>query len=211
MASDGRDGIWIAIAVVTVLVAGALVAGTVLRSRDPARGPQVLAVGDSVTYMSRNAITSEFDWTSNVDPQGRPGFRTDELVPVALEKVDEDDPDVLVVLTGYNDLTQGVDTSAAVAEMVEIAADAPCAVWMLLPTKAAYGPDEAAAFNQRVIDLAADHPSVHVATDWRDAVDAEPGADPDPRLVTEDEIHPNEAGVDRLAQAMEEAVSRDCR
>ena len=168
-------------------------------------------MGDSVTYMSRNAITSEFDWTSNVDAQGRPGFRTDELVPVALRKVDEDDPDVLVVLTGYNDLTQGVETSASVVDMMGIAADVPCAVWMLLPTKAAYGPNEATAFNQRVIDLAEENGSVHVATDWRDAVDAEPGPDPDPRLVTDDEIHPNEAGVDRLAQAMEEAVSCDCR
>ena len=203
---------WAAVAAVPVLVAGALIAGTVLRSRDPARGPQVLVVGDSVTYMSRNAITSEFDWTSNVDPQGRPGFRTDELVPVALRKVDEDDPDVLVVLTGYNDLTQGVDTGAAVVDMMGIAADVPLRGVDAAADQGRLRPERGHA---RSTSGSSTWPrttrSVHVATDWRDAVDAEPGPDPDPRLVTDDEIHPNEAGVDRLAQAMEEAVSRDCR
>lgn len=211
MAADRRNGIWVLVVVTLVLVAAALTVGTVARARDPARGPQVLVIGDSVTFMSSDAIIEAFDWTSNVNPQGRPGFRTDELVPLARQLVEEEDPNVLVVLTGYNDLIQGVDTSAAVREMMEIAAGVPCAVWVLLPTKATYAPEAARAFNQRVIDLAATRPTVHIATGWRDAVDAQPGPDPDMTLVSEDEIHPNEAGLARLAQVMEEAVSRDCR
>lgn len=210
MASDRRSAIWTVVAVIAVVVAGALVAGAVIRARDPG-GPKVLMIGDSVTYLSRDGITDAFDWTSNVDPQGRPGWRTDELVPLAVTKVDEEDPDTLVVLTGYNDLTQGVDTQAAVGQMMDVAAEERCAVWVLLPTKATYAPEAAASFNQRIIELAADHPQVHIASGWRDAVDATAGPDPDPALVSEDEIHPNEGGIARLGQVVEEAVSRDCR
>ncbi|WCO68751.1 GDSL-type esterase/lipase family protein [Iamia majanohamensis] len=210
MAAERRNG-FLTVVVVALVVVAAVAVGVVLRSRDPARGPQVLAVGDSVTYMSANPIKDAFDWTDNVDVQGRPGYRTDQLVPIALEFVDADDPEVLVVFTGYNDLTQGVDTSQAVEQMMDVAAAQPCAVWLLVPTKGDYAPDAAEAFNSRVVALAEDRGSVHLSTDWRDAVDATDGPDPDPALVSEDHIHPVADGEVRLAQAMEEAASRECR
>ena len=61
------------------------------------------------------------------------------------------------------------------------------------------------------VALAEDRASVHLSTDWRDAVDATDGPDPDPALVSEDHIHPVADGEVRLAQAMEEAASRECR
>ena len=168
-------------------------------------------IGDSVTYLARQDVVTAFDWTDNVDPQGRPGWRTDELVPLAQDKVDEDRPEIFVVLTGYNDLTQGVDTSAAVGRMMDIAADQPCAVWILLPTKGRFDAADAQAFDQRIVGLAADHPDVHVEEEWRDAVDQDPGPAPDPGLVSDDEIHPTPAGLVRLAQVVEESASRHCR
>ncbi|MGI8939278.1 MAG: SGNH/GDSL hydrolase family protein [Iamia sp.] len=210
MASARRSGIWTVVAVV-VVVAVAVAVGLVVRANDPARGPRVLVVGDSVTFMSRSALDGAFDWTDNFDAQGRPGYRTDQLVPVALRKIDEDQPDTLVLLTGYNDLTQGIDTTAAVDQLMGIAGDVPCAVWVLLPTKGEFDQAAAEAFDQRIVALAEDQPTVHLATDWRDVVDAGPGPDPDPRLVSEDHIHPTEEGIARLARVMEEAVTRECR
>lgn len=210
MAAERRNGVLTA-AVVALVVVAAVAVGAVLRWRDPARGPRVLVVGDSVTYMSANPIKDAFDWTDNVDVQGRPGYRTDQLVPVAVELVGADDPEVLVVLTGYNDLTQGVDTSPAVEQMMDLAAARPCAVWLLLPTKGGYAAAAAEAFNSRLVALAEDRASVHLSTDWRDAVDATDGPDPDPGLVSEDGIHPVGDGVARLARAMEEAAGRECR
>ncbi len=194
-----------------VVVAAAVAIGLVVRANDPARGPQVLVVGDSVTFMSRTALTQAFDWTDNFDPQGRPGYRTDQLLPVALRKIDEDRPDILVLFTGYNDLTQGIDTTGAVSSLMDVAAGVPCVVWVLLPTKGEFDPAAAEAFDQRIVALAEDRASVHLTTDWRDVVDAGPGPDPDPRLVSDDHIHPTEEGVARLAQAMEEAVTSECR
>ena len=81
MAAERRNG-FLTVVVVALVVVAAVAVGVVLRSRDPARGPQVLAVGDSVTYMSANPIKDAFDWTDNVDVQGRPGYRTDQLVPM---------------------------------------------------------------------------------------------------------------------------------
>ncbi len=210
MAAERRNGV-LTVLVVALVVVAAIAVGVVLRSRDPARGPHVLVVGDSVTYMSANPIKDAFDWTDNTNVQGRPGYRTDQLVPIALEFVGKDRPDDLVVLTGYNDLLQLQDEGAAVEQMMGIAADQTCAVWLLVPTKGEYPADAARDFNTRVVALAEDHPNVHVSTDWRDAVDATDGPDPDPALISDDHVHPVADGEARLAQAMEEGVSSGCR
>lgn len=197
--------------VVTAVVAAAIIGGVALRADDPGRGPHVLVVGDSVIYQASADLVMTFDWTSNVEVQGRPGFRTHQLVPVALQAVADGDHEFVVVLTGYNDITQEVDTAAAVADMVEVVATVPCAIWVLLPTKGDYPPEAAIAFNDRVEDLVAERDQVHIETGWRDAADATDGPEPDPRLVSDDGVHPTDEGTAEIAEVIEAAVSRTCR
>ncbi len=207
----GRRRATVPLIVVALVVVAVIAVVAVLATRDSGGGSQVLVVGDSVTFMSREVATEAFGWTSEVEVQGRPGYRTDQIRLLAAEQIDKVDPDFLVVFTGYNDLLQGVDTSDAVEELMDVSADFPCAVWLLLPTKGDYSPEAAEEFNQHLVDLAGDRSTVHVSTDWRDAVDAGDGPDPDPDLIAEDRIHPVPAGSLRLAQVMEESVSRECR
>lgn len=210
MSSTRRTQV-IALAAIAACVVAVVGVVAVLRARDPARGPQVLVVGDSVTYMSADPVKGAFDWTDNVDVQGRPGYRTDQLVPVALRQIDQVDPDTLVILTGYNDLTQRVDTSEAVGQLMDISAQESCAVWVLLPTKGKFDTEAAQAFNDRIALLAEGHPNVHLAPGWRDAVDGGDGPEPDPELVSDDRIHPTEpGGTERLAEVVEEAAHSEC-
>lgn len=212
--SRHRAGDWapatVALVVVSVVVA-AIIGGVVRGADDPGRGPRVLVVGDSVAYQSAADLVMTFDWTSNIEVHGRPGFRTDELIPVARQAMAAGGYQTVVVMTGYNDLLQEVDASSALAELVEAVATAPCGVWVLIPTKGDYAPEAAAAFNDRVEELAAGHDQLHAESAWRDAADATDGPDPDPRLVSDDGVHPTEDGTAKIAAVVEAAVSRTCR
>lgn len=174
-------------------------------------GERVLIVGDSVTVISDEELVAAFDWTDHLDVQGRVGFRTGQLVPVALQAVQKDKPEILVVLTGYNDLLQAVDAEKALGQMMDIAASVRCAVWVLLPLKSNYPAADAEDINEVVQDLAADHPSVHVTGEWRDVVDGLRGPDPNPELISGDHIHPTPAGSARLAEIEQAAVTSNCR
>ncbi len=193
--------------IVIALIVGAVV--LVQRSRAAAT-EGVLVVGDSVTFLSTKELVRAFDGAPEISVQGRLGNRTDQLLPVARQYVEKVDPSVIVILTGYNDLDQRVDTSKAVNEMMDVTAGVPCSVWVLLPTKAKYPAEAAKAFNARIENLADQHPSVHVTEGWRDAVDDTSDERPDSDLISKDLIHPLPAGSQRLAQIEADAVSRQC-
>ncbi len=89
----------VALVVVSVVVA-AIIGGVVRGADDPGRGPRVLVVGDSVAYQSAADLIMTFDWTSNIEVQGRPGFRTDELIPVARQAMAAGRYRTVVVMTG---------------------------------------------------------------------------------------------------------------
>lgn len=199
------------IVAVVVVAAIAVVAVVVIRKIGRDHGERVLVIGDSVTAGSKDELTAEFSWTSRLDVQGLSGFRTDQLLPVALRKVAEDKPEIVVVLTGYNDLAQEVDTAKAVEQMMDLAATVRCAVWILLPLKGEYPPSDGKAFDARIELLAAEHRSVHVTTAWRGAVDGVNGDLPNQKLVKRDRTHPTPAGSRLLAQIEEQAVTRHCR
>lgn len=203
-------GVWILLGVSVVLTA-VLGVGVIVGLRSD--GQRVLVVGDSVTYQSAGDLQRTFDWTPTLDVQGRSGYRSDQLLPLARERIEGNPrPDVVVFMTGYNDVSQDADTTDAVEEMVELAASVPCAVWVLIPTKGGgYPPARVEAFNDHVVRLASEHPTVHVETGWRDAVDAGDGDIPDPAFVSEDRVHPNDGGTKKIAEVMEAAVSRHCR
>lgn len=170
---------------------------------------RVAMVGDSVTYLSTGYIGEALGWVDRTSIKGHPGFRTDELVPVAEEQV-ADAPDVLVLLTGYNDVLQEVDPEAGLRAMVEVASEVPCVVWLLVPVKGDYDPGRVESYNARLAELTDDVPSIHLSPLWRDAVDATEGPDPDPVLISADRVHPLGAGGEELARSVDRAVRDLC-
>lgn len=179
-------------------------AGCGLFDRDP--GERVLIVGDSVTYQSRAELKEEFAWADELDIKATSGLRTDELLPGAEEGV-SNDPSSAVFMPGYNDILQGKVPEAAVPEMMDLAAEVDCSVWLLIPLDGVYSRADAEAFNQRVRDEAEDHDSVHLVDDWARLVDNSQ----DFALVKqEDAVHPNELGRRVVAQAMGESLKREC-
>lgn len=193
-----------------VVVVGAIVAiALIISRRTPAEGTKVLIVGDSVTYLSIDQLEERFDWTDNLTIHGFPGYRTDQVLHHAQTDYHQDEPPIVVAMTGYNDLTQEVDTDQAVQEMMTLLGEAECAVWVLIPTKGAVEADRLEAFNDRASALA-DDAGVHVASGWRDAADDTDGPEPDPALVSDDGIHPLDEGAEVIADVMASAVEEHC-
>lgn len=185
-----------------VLATGATACG--LFGRDA--GERVLIVGDSVTYQSRAELKEEFAWADELDIKATSGLRTDELLPGAEEGVGND-PSSAVFMPGYNDILQGKVPEAAVPEMMDLAAEVPCAVWMLIPVEGVYSRTDAEAFNQRVREEAEGHDSVHLVDDWARLVD---GSQDFALVKQEDAVHPNDLGRRVVAQAMGESLKREC-
>ena len=193
---------------VAIAVAGLIgvvgLAGCGLFGRDA--GERVLVVGDSVTYQSRAELKQEFGWADELDIQATSGLRTDELLPGAKEGLSHD-PSSAVFMPGYNDVLQDRVDKAAVPQMMDLAAEVPCSVWLLIPVEGVYSPDLAEAFNQRVRDEASKHDNVHVIDDWARLVDKSAKFT---LVKTADAVHPNELGRRVVAQAMSKSLQREC-
>jgi lysophospholipase L1-like esterase len=192
-----------------VAVVAIVVVALVISRRTPPEGTKVLIAGDSVTYLAADALVERFEWTDNLIVRGYPGYRTDQVLHNAETTYAESEPPIVVAMTGYNDLTQGVDTDQAVQEMMQLLGGADCAVWLLIPTKGAIEAERVEAFNERAEELA-DDAGVHVARGWRDAADDTEGPEPDPELVAPDGIHQTDAGSEVIADVMAEAVEEEC-
>ena len=200
-----------AVAVVAVVV-GLAVALVVLVDDGGPGDDRVLIGGDSVTYQSVQELAASFGWAGDgLKVIGVPGNRTDQIEAAIRPEFDDGPPGIVVVVAGYNDLLQRSDPEPAVRSLMELVGGAPCAVWILIPTKGDWDPAAAVAYDDLVTEQAARHPRVHVETGWRDAVDAPPGPAPDPALVDTDEVHPTAAGQARLAEIAAAAIDRDCR
>lgn len=194
--------------VVALALAAVIAVATVVVTGDD-DGFHVAVVGDSVTYLSAGALQERFSWADRFDVQARPGFRTEQLLPVA-EELLAGGPDVLVLLTGYNDVLQLADPEPGLQRMVDLATRAPCAVWMLVPVKGDYDPGLMEAYNRRLEELTRPVSTIHLSPAWRDLVDGTAGPDPSPDLIATDQVHPTDAGSRALAAAMEGAVRRQC-
>lgn len=176
---------------------------------DP-EGPRTLVVGDSVTFQSAADITNALGDEVRLDIRGRPGHKTFGLMPTLRDGIDNGDPEVVVLLVGYNDIWTETDPEPSLTEIADLVAERSCVVWLLLPTKGPWEPELAEAFNARVEQLAADRPSIQVEPSWRDLLDATGGPNPDPFLIDPDRVHPRPAGQVRLAEVMSAAVRRHC-
>lgn len=180
-----------------------------LDDRDPGAGvnlseADVVVIGDSVTDQSKDQLVAAMPG-QDVSVIGLSGLRIDELLPVIEDVVGGDDPPAVgVVMAGYNDLWQGREQESSVEAALDAMAGLDCAVWVLVPTTGPWELDRARAFDQRVRDAAEDA-GVEVVTEWQEAVDA-----PGDELVTPDGVHPSDAGKERVAAVMAEAVDEIC-
>jgi len=171
----------------------------------------VVVVGDSVTAMSEAQIQATVHRAGGVKVSGHPGYRTDELLPVADPLFhDRPPPEVGVVMSGYNDILHHVDPTEAIVEMMGWLDELDCGIWLLIPTKGVFPADDLTRFNEQVQFVAATTEDVHIETGWRDAVDATDDHVPDRDLVGEDLLHPTEEGSQVIADSMAEAIERWC-
>ncbi len=171
---------------------------------------RVMVLGDSVTKQSADWIETDFAAIGPVSVIGLQGYRTDELLPTARDVFGGDDPpEVAVVMAGYNDVWQHTEVAGAVEEMIDLMAESPCAVWVLVPTAGPWEPERATAYNDRVV-AAAEAAGVHVETGWRDAVDDAPGDAPNRDLIGADLVHPAPDGRAEVARVMASSVAANC-
>ena len=188
----------------SVLLLGVALAGCGLFD-DDASG-RTLVVGDSVTYQSRGYIVKDLGGGDEVEMKAHSGLRTDQLLPGAEEGVGHD-PKRAIFMPGYNDVLQDKVDEAAVPEMMDLAADVPCSVWLLIPTKGVYSASIAEAWNQRVRDEAAGHDNVHLVDDWARLVD---NSQEYALVKSEDAVHPNPLGRKAIGEVMAKSIDREC-
>ncbi|MCU1370946.1 MAG: hypothetical protein JWO77_2140 [Ilumatobacteraceae bacterium] len=168
---------------------------------------RVLVVGDSVTYQSRNWVVKALGGEDEVDLQATSGLRTDELIPGAEDGVSHD-PATGIFMPGYNDVLQNRVAKAALPEMMDLAAQVPCSIWLLIPEKGVYDPKIAQAWNQRVREEAAGHDNIHLVDDWARLVDDSQAY---ALVKSEDAVHPNPLGRKAVGEVMGKSLKRECK
>jgi lysophospholipase L1-like esterase len=205
---------WAGLAAVLATV---LLATYLLWPRNP---EHVLVVGDSVSYMSMPDVLQAFDGT-DVEAVTRPGFTSADLLPLTVKAIGERTStrrplDRAIFLVGYNDVWKNVPETKSLDELVEASARYECAVWLTLPARPGgkppgaavpFDPDGADAWNERLATLVKRHSNLHLVKDWAEAVDEAP-AD---RYLTADGVHPNRAGMKKLASIMYDSLKSSCR
>src|SRR5690606_27486914 len=145
-------------------------------------------------------------WAGDVEVRAVSGATTGALLELAEDGVD-DEPDVAIFLTGYNDIYDDDTHPGALDEMVALAGQAPCSVWLLLPESNGYRAQLSVAWNEAVSEVAAAHPSVHVSPAWRDLID---GSDEFTYVYRQDGLHPNRKGQEALAGIMDAEADAAC-
>jgi hypothetical protein len=163
-------------------------------------------VGDSVTYQSRAYLVKDLGGSDEVELQARSGLRTDQLLPGAREGVSHG-PRSAIFMPGYNDVLQDRVAKAALPEMMDLAAQVPCTVWLLIPNKGVYSADIAETWNQRVREEAAGHDNVHIVDDWARLVD---NSQKYALVKSADAVHPNALGRKAIGEVMSKALAREC-
>jgi hypothetical protein len=167
---------------------------------------RTLVVGDSVTYQSRGYIVKELGGGDEVEMKAHSGLRTDQLLPGAEEGVSHD-PKRAIFMPGYNDVLQDRVDQSKLPEMIDLAAQVPCTVWLLLPTKGVYSASIAEDWNQRVRDQAAEYDTIHLVDDWARLVD---NSQEYTFVKTEDGLHPNPLGRKAIGEVMAKSINREC-
>jgi lysophospholipase L1-like esterase len=200
MGTRGRGAVIVIVVVVLAVVA-------VVTARAFHRGPEVVLVGDSITFQTIGVFEEELgdDWGLTI--HGVPSMRADQLLP-AVPELAAHHPVQVVVNLGTNDALQGTPPGDTVAALEQLAAGFPGARCIHLVTinEHMLTPEGVAAgLNARIRDLAARR-GWHTVP-W-DAVVRDYDAGPQPEgPVTSDSVHPTAVGERLLADAYDRALA----
>jgi lysophospholipase L1-like esterase len=203
-----------------VIGAAALVAvGLIAYLVWPRDKPDLVIVGDSVTFLSIPEIESSLGDDYSLDIRAYPGQASTDLVLVVLQELVERDEigeevDAMALLVGYNDVLRFRDQPNKVAELVDLSAGAACTVVLTVPAPPTWSDQEDlegvrsafVAYNEALTAAVDTHPGLHLVTGWQEAVEASgPG-----ELVDTDGVHPIAAGKTALAEVYTEAIESSC-
>jgi lysophospholipase L1-like esterase len=170
--------------------------------------PEILFVGDSVTYLSAEQVDQQL---GAEDPKvlARVGQTSTDLLPLFTEEVDrrvdaDEGLQQVAILVGYNDVLKEEIDPTSIERFMTQADRFECAVWLALPTVPLHE-DGTSSWNELIHDEGGSHPNVHVVDDWSDAV-----ASADAEEILDDGVHPNAAGAALLVETYTEAIGRVC-
>jgi lysophospholipase L1-like esterase len=178
-------------------------------------GPTVTFLGDSITVISADDISSTLDRDYRPEYSAVLGIQTGQLLPAARTAA-EADPDQVVIDLGTNDVLQKApldESDGHLAELVGLFPGSRCIHLVTINTNmAAYGisyRSRAQEINRSIRRLAASDPRIGII-DWDAAMSADVAAHPPGGTLTSDSIHPNDAGKQVLARSVRTALD-DCR
>src|SRR4051794_6951422 len=159
-------------------------------------------IGDSITYISADAINAEMRSHDAVSITAVPGIKADAQ-HVTAERYVPTQPRVVVIALGTNDALQGDSAESFQDEMASMIALFPqsCVVVTTLTTTT--GSEQ---FSKRATEYDTYLRTLPHVMDWDSAVNQ---AQQEARIVMGDHVHPNAEGQRLFAQRMAQAVA-DC-
>lgn len=186
----------------------------------PRRPPDVLVLGDSVTFQASPAIQSRLDSRFDLELKAYPFYRSTDLEGILKQIIQRWRKagrtfDSAVFLVGYNDVLRDQVGAPALVRMMHESEAFDCAVWLTLPATPGgrpasnldLVPARVDAWNARLYLEAQGNTHLRVSTAWADVVSAPGGQE----LLQPDGIHPGESGRAALGAAIESALRDNCR
>lgn len=169
----------------------------------------VLFIGDSVTFLSLDDLNGDLG-PKHPAYVARPGFTSSDLLPlftaeVKKRKADGEPLEQVAMLVGYNDVLQNVaPEDDSLGKVMTMAGQFDCAIWLELPP-IPLREDLVDRWNERARREAEEHPTVHVVSEWRELVAADPDG-----LVPDDGVHPGTEGRKELTRVYHDAIRNLC-
>jgi lysophospholipase L1-like esterase len=175
--------------------------------------PEVVVVGDSITYLSKPQIEHTLGATYDVDVQAIPGKRIVQMLP-ALRTALKSDPFAVVENLGTNDAIQaraGYDWKKYWDELISTTRNTHCVVLTTIGSGAdAYGAGTiGTAINTDITSLVAKDPEKYKEVDWNGFLHSRTGSNWRTYLAA-DLLHPMPAGRQVIA-TMDKAELAKCR
>lgn len=185
-------------------MAGSVALAGLLCATGCSSGPEhgVTLLGDSITVLTGETVAQRLDGVTDTRVVADFGLRIDEQLKNA-DDIRKRRPDQVIVNLGTNDILQGRPTNTAIEDYRQILDsldDIACVSVITLnehmDRMGENTSEPAVAFNAALRSLATGYPNVTV-TEWSSIIPFDENAN----LMDDDTVHPNAAGIARLAGA----------